>query len=272
MKFRSQFLVCFSLFLITLLSCATNPTTIDNSFKKYFDDNKVDGCFGLWDNLDNHFTIYNLPRFRDTSFLPASTFKVVNALIGIGTGRIFSDTVVLKWDGVTRSNPAWNKDMDMRDAFQLSNVGYFQQVARLIGKDTMQMMLDSLKYGTRKIIGPVDSFWLNNTLKITADEQLGLMKKLYFKQLPFQRREQDIVKSMMLKENNTNYKLSYKTGWGYLPDGKSLGWVVGWIEENVHVYFFTLNCTGAHDADMTTIRMNILKGILTQQGFFQGKK
>ncbi len=134
------------------------------------------------------------------------------------------------------------------------------------------MMLDSIKYGTRKITTRVDSFWLDNSLKITADEQLGLMKRLYFKQLPFQRREQDIVKSMMLKENNANYKLSYKTGWGFLPDGQSLGWIVGWIEENAHVYFFVLNCTGAHDADMTTIRMNILKGILTQMGFFQGKK
>jgi beta-lactamase class D len=162
--------------------------------------------------------------------------------------------------------------MDMREAFKVSCVPYYQEVARRIGKDTMQIMLDSLKYGSRKITSAIDTFWLDNTLKITADEQLGLMKRLYFKQLPFQRREQDIVKSMMLQENNANYKLSYKGGWGFLPDGKSLVWLVGWIEENAHVYFFTLNFTGAHDADMRTIRMNILKGILTQMGFFQGKK
>ncbi len=118
MNIRSLCFVACAFCLASLSSCTNNPTTLDNSFKKYFDDNKVNGCFGLWDNLDNHFTIYNMPRFRDSAYLPASTFKVVNALIALGTGRIFSDTVVLKWDGITRSRPEWNKDMDMREAFQ----------------------------------------------------------------------------------------------------------------------------------------------------------
>jgi beta-lactamase class D len=61
----------------------------------------------------------------------------------------------------------------------------------------------------------IDSFWLNNNIKITADEQLGLVKRLYFEQLPFQKRAQQIVKNVMLQEDNANYKLSYKTGWGF---------------------------------------------------------
>ena len=76
----------------------------------------------------------------------------------------------------------------------------------------------------------------------------------------------------MLQENNANYKLSYKTGWGFKENGNALGWMIGWIEENQHPYFFVLNVEGPHDTDMQTVRINILKGILKQMGFFEGKK
>ena len=45
----------------------------------------------------------------------------------------------------------------------------------------------------------------------------------------------------MLFENNANYRLGYKTGWGFNEKGHTIGWIVGWIEENQHPYFFVLN-------------------------------
>jgi beta-lactamase class D len=265
--------VFYLLFFAVGLSACSNDTSVDNSLKKYFDENKVEGCFGIWDNLSNHFDIYNLARFKDSAYLPASTFKVVNSLIALHTGKIFSDTVVIPWDGKVRSIAAWNKDMNMVEAFRVSNVPYYQEVARRIGKDTMQYWLDSLRYGTRKIKSRIDTFWLDNSLKITADEELGLMKRLYFEQLPFNNRSQKIVKQMMLREDSAKYKLSYKTGWGTASNGNQLGWVVGWIEENKHVYFFAMNVESKDpNVDMVKVRMNVLKGILKQYGFFEGKK
>jgi beta-lactamase class D len=254
-------------------SCSPNNVTEDNSLKKYFDSANVTGSFGLFDNGQGNFTIYNLKRFRDSSYTPASTFKIVNSLIGIQTGIISDENMIIKWDSVKRWNPDWNKDLTMEEAFKVSAVPYYQEVARRIGKDTMKRWIDSLSYGNKNISGPVDSFWLNNHLKITADEELGLVKKLYFDQLAFFSRTQGIVRKVMLREDNSNYKLSYKTGWGKNENGDELGWVVGWIEENKHPYFFVLNIESAdHHIDMANVRMKILKGILTQLGFFQGKK
>jgi beta-lactamase class D len=151
-------------------------------------------------------------------------------------------------------------------------VPYYQEVARRIGKDTMQFWLDSLKYGTRKIKSAIDTFWLDNSLKITPDEELGLVKKLYFNELPFFRTYQEMVKRAMLFEDETNYRLAYKTGWGFTEKGHALGWIVGWIEENNHPYFFVLNIESPdHDFDMGTARMKMLKNILKQLGFFEGK-
>ncbi len=265
--------------LLVLAACNTNNITQDNSLKKYFDAEKVEGCFGFFDNGQGQFTIYNMPRYRDSAYLPASTFKIFNSLVALSTGRIFSDTVVVPWDGIVRRGPGgdtmsqWNKDMNMREAFAVSNVGFYQEMARRIGRDTMQMMLDSVGYGNKKIGNHIDSFWLDNSLKITPDEQLGLVKRLYFRQLPFQNREQELVKDMMVREKTDKYTLAYKTGWGKTEKGNQLGWMVGWIEENKHPYFFVLNVESTDaNVDMIAVRKNIVNNILKTWGFFEGKK
>jgi beta-lactamase class D len=268
--------ITFPLFLFSILlniffpSCSVNKAKIDNSLKKYFDSAKVDGCFSLFNNSTGAVTVYNM-KLDTQRFLPASTFKIVNSLIGIETGKIVNEKMVIPWDGVTRWNKDWNQDLTMEQAFKFSAVPYYQEVARRIGRDTMKLWVDSLHYGNMNISGPIDSFWLNNKLKISPDEQLGLVKRLYFDQLPFQKRAQEIVRDVMLIENNTLYKLSYKTGTGYDEMNNYIGWVVGWIEENRHVYFFvTLVKTPEKNIDQN-VKMNITKGILKKLGFFKGE-
>jgi beta-lactamase class D len=265
--------ICF--FALALASCSPNNVEVDNSLGGFFKDNKAEGCFALLNNNTGNFTVYNLERYRDSAFLPASTFKIVNSLIGLQTGVISGDSMVIAWDGVQRSHPEWNKDLTWYEAFRLSAVPYFQEVARRIGKDTMQFWLDSLSYGTKKITSKIDTFWLDHSLKIRPDEELGLVKQLYFNQLPFFRNYQETVKRAMLFEDKPEYRLSYKTGWGSWDEThkKHIGWVVGWIEENKHPYFFVLNLESADpDFDMKTVRMKVLKGILQNLGFMQGKK
>jgi beta-lactamase class D len=257
--------------LLFLAACSQNNVKEDKTLGKYFDENKVEGCFALMNNATGKFTVYNLARYRDSSYSPASTFKIVNSLIGLQTGKISSDSMIIKWDGVKRWVDDWNKDLTMYEAFRVSALPYYQEVARRIGKNTMQQWLDTLDYGTKKILGPIDSFWVDNSLKIKPDEQVGLVKKLYFNQLPFFKSYQEVVKRAMLFESNANYRLGYKTGWTFTEKNHSLGWVVGWIEENNHPYFFVLNIESPDPKfDMWKVRMKMLKGILKQLGFFEG--
>lgn len=265
------------LFVLAFAACSPNNVTVDNSLKKYFDQHKVTGCFGLFDNGQGSFTIYNLPRFGDSAYLPASTFKIVNSLIGLEEGTVADTNTVFKYDSTPFPRPECNRDMTMWDAFRLSCPPWYQQLARRIGKPKMQHWLDTLGYArkrdTFKITNNLDMFWLDNSAKVTADEQLGLVKKLYFDQLPFQKRTQRIVRSMMLWENNSNYRLSYKTGWGIRENGNQLGWIIGWIEENKHPYFFVLQVESPDkNVDFVSIRINLLKSILKDYGFLEGKK
>jgi beta-lactamase class D len=272
---RSLVVVAFILTLI--YSCAVNNATEDKSLEKYFKENKVHGTFALFDNITGEFTVYNMERYRDSAYLPASTFKIVNALIAIETGTVKDSATVIKWDRISRAIPQWNRDLKMDEAFKYSAVPWFQELARRIGKPTMQHWLDTLGYGRSfskpAINNNLDTFWLDNSVRVTADEQLGLVKKLYFGQLPFQPRSQRMVKNMMLMEDNSNYKLSYKTGWGYTQQGHSLGWIIGWIEENRHPYFFVLQLESPRrEFDMGNVRLKMLKQILKQYGFMEGKR
>jgi beta-lactamase class D len=261
-----------SLSTIFLFSCALKKAKIDNDLKQYFDAKNVDGCFTMLDNSNGSITVYNM-AMDTTRVTPASTFKIVNSLIGLETGKITNENMVIKWDGVKRWKEDWNKDLNMKEAFKVSSVPFYQEVARRIGRDTMKHWIDSISYGNKNISGPIDSFWLNNNLKISPDEQIGLLKRLYFDQLPFRKSTQQIVRDVMLQEDNTAYKLSYKTGWNTDEKNNVLGWLVGWIEENRHVYFFaTLIKSSDKNFNNYDARLSITKEILKKYGFFQGKR
>lgn len=268
---------------ILLFSCARTRIKEKEEWGKIFEKHGVkDGCFILRDNNHESVYYYNLKR-DSTRYLPASTFKIFNSLVALETGVAPDDQLIIKWDSVQR-RLEWDKDMDMREAFKVSCVPYYQEIARRIGKDRMQRYLDTVKYGNMRMGGAIDMFWLNDTLKITADEQLGFVKKLYFNELPFSERSQRIVRSLMLREEGPGYKLYYKTGWGQLPD-KNVLWVVGFAEkivsvkepkesmnksdERIYPYFFAENFELPADAKVdqwAQVRLDILHDILKSYG------
>ena len=263
-----------ALFLIVtflvISSCSVNKARIDNGLEKYFEAQGVEGSFTMLDNADGSITVYNMAL--DTQRLgPASTFKILNALVALETGIATDTSMKIKWDGQRRSTPELNQDLTLAQAFRLSSVSHFQELARKIGKDTMQHWIDTIGYGNRQLGTSIDSFWLNNSLKISPDEQLGFLKRLYFDQLPFRKSTQEMVRALMLQEDNTLYKLSYKTGLGIAQDSSQIGWVTGWIEENRHVYFFvTLVKTPNQKIDLPKARLHITRDILKDLGFLQG--
>ncbi len=267
---RTSGLLLMLTIALMLGACSPNNVKEAKEWEKYFTKYKLEGCFMLFDNGQGTFRVYNIDRAKER-FTPASTFKIFNSLVGLQTGVISDTNMVIKWDSVTRSHEAWNHDLTMGQAFRASSVPYYQEVARRIGRDTMQRWLDSIQYGNRKI-GRIDSFWLDNSLQISPDEELGFVKRLYFGQLPFQKRAQELVCGVMLQEETPQYKLAYKTGWGTVGK-KQIGWVAGWIEENLHPSFFVLNFeTEDPKLDLRAVRNEILRGILAEEGFFKGKK
>jgi len=231
--------------------------------KKFFDENKVSGTFALWNNATGDITVYDLDKYKKGLSSPGSSFDIITALAGLQTGKISNDSMKVDngYEGLT-----------MYDAFRVSYVPYFREVARRVGIDAMQRYLDSLYGGSKKINTRIDTFWMDNSFKVVPDQQLGLMQKLYFKKLPFFKPYQEMVMRAMLMEDNANYKLGYKIGKARNEKGDQVGWLLGWIEENRHPYFFVLHFeTADKEMDISTIGTKMLKEILKQQGFLEGK-
>jgi beta-lactamase class D len=73
---------------------------------------------------------------------------------------------------------------------------------------------------------------------------------------------------MILKEENANYKLSYMASADTTQGNQA--WVVGYIEENMHPYFFVLHTSATESKDLQNRNINLLKSILQKEGFFKG--
>ncbi len=71
-------------------------------------------------------------------FMPASTFKIPNTLIGLATGAVASGDEVLPFGGGPQFLPQGERDMPLREAMPLSNVPVYQGVARHIGLPRMR--------------------------------------------------------------------------------------------------------------------------------------
>src|SRR5260221_8767466 len=108
--------------------------------------------------------------------LPASTFKIPNSIIALETGVVTDpDKDVFKWDGVTRSIEAWNRDHTMRSAIAASAVPVYQEIARRIGQERMQKYVDLLEYRNRDIGGRIHQFWPTGQLPHAPDQQIEFL-------------------------------------------------------------------------------------------------
>lgn len=205
----------------------------------FFSERGVKGVFALRSSKDARVRS-NDPVRAVQRFLPASTFKIANSLIGLETGVVADSSQVFVWDGKEREFSAWNQNHTLLSAFQNSVVPVYQEIANQIGPQRMQHWVDTLDYGNQDTSGGKQGFWLDGGLRISATEQIELLTRLHEHQLPLSKRSQDIVVDIMKMAQSDEYILRGKTGWVAATDPQ-LGWWVGWLETKSETHYFALN-------------------------------
>ncbi|MGI0487696.1 class D beta-lactamase [Pantanalinema rosaneae CENA516] len=218
-------------------------------FGQAFQELGIEGAIVIYDKNNQRFYEHN-PSRNTTTFFPASTFKILNALISLETGVIRDDVSVLTWDGITREIPAWNHDTNLRQAFKDSTVWFYQVLARKNGHERMQQFVKQVNYGNQQIGTPdrIDHFWLDGPLQITPKQEIEFLQRLEQNDLPFSQRTIDLVKDMMIIEKTPDYTLRGKTGWINSVD-PNIGWIVGYLEQKNNVYFFATNIVISNSQD-----------------------
>jgi beta-lactamase class D len=234
----------------SIVSLNTAQTT---DFAKHFQQLGVEGSILIYDPQSDRTYQHNQQRNQE-AFLPGSTFKILNSLIALETGVINNELAILTWDGISRPLvPEWNQDLNMKEAFKLSAVWFYQVLARRVGHQKMQTLVRQSTYGNQDIGNPedIDTFWLTGKLRITPESQIQFLRRLYHNELPFSKRSLSIVKDIMIVEQTPEYTIRAKTGWVGFEDTTKpqIGWYVGYLEKGKEVYFFATNIDIRDDND-----------------------
>jgi beta-lactamase class D len=151
-------------------------------------------------------------------------------------------------------------------------------MARRAGAAAMARYVHQFAYGNEDTSGGVDKFWLGNSLRISADEQVAFLKRLYEGELGLSARTTGLVKQIMVAEETPSWRLSAKTG-ACRADGEDVAlWYFGFVERKAgatnagqgsDVYYFALEM-GAHEyAPLWNQRVPKARAILTELGILK---
>lgn len=239
------------------------------AFQQILDSANVAGSILVFDPQAN--TAYSNDFKRcGVGYLPASTFKIPNSIIALETGVVRDDSTLFRWDGEKRRLTAWEQDLIFKDAFQLSCVPCYQEIARKIGVQRMKHWLDTLRYGSMVVdSATIDLFWLEGESTITMNQQLDFLSRFYTGALPITGRTRTIMQKLLLIDSTATWKLSGKTGW-VTRNGNNTGWFVGYLEKAGNVYFVITNIEPNEAFDMKffpVIRKQISLGALKKMGY-----
>jgi beta-lactamase class D len=223
-------------------------SVVRESLAKPFADDGTAGAFVAYDPSAKSLVTNDAQRAAH-SILPASTFKIANSIVALETGVVVDpDRDVFKWDGVTRAFPDWNRDHTLRTAIAASAVPVYQEIARRVGPERMQALVDKLDYGNRDIGGaPIDYFWLSGNLRISPLQQIEFLDRLRRGALDVSMRSQNLTRDILPITKVGSAIIRAKSGLIGVDDqspggaAASIGWLVGWAERDGKETVFALN-------------------------------
>jgi beta-lactamase class D len=235
-----------ALLIITLSYSLLGQNIEEINLSDLFSDMK--GTFVLLYPAGDSLLVYNKERMQ-TAFLPASTFKIPNTVIGLEEGILKDDDTIIEWDSnevswKNRWPESWKKGQTLESAFKNSVVPYYQRLAKIIGEKRMQKWLDHFNYGNKNIGGGIDQFWLDGKIRISPLEQVNFLHKLFGGDFEVSDSTlATLIRIMKLKQSG-DYMIYGKTGTAALTEKVYLAWLVGFLEKENQKYFYALNIEG----------------------------
>lgn len=231
------------------LSAHAQTAPGDPQLAKLFSQSGSRGVLVVYDMQTRQMRISD-PQRGTQRFTPASTFKILNALIALQTGVVTGPDEVFQWDGQPRFLKSWERDLTLSQAMGESAVPVYQEVARRIGQQRMQHFVSASDFGNHAIGQVIDRFWLDGPLAISAIEEARFTARLAQSQLPFDPSVQADVRGMLAREKTADYQLFGKTGWA-TNQQPTVGWYSGWVERSDGQRFaFALNMDIANSAEL----------------------
>ena len=207
-----------------------------------------DGSFVLYDSQTGLWKIYR-PELAIQRFSPASTFKIYSALHGLEKGIISPECSFMKWDGTPCAFPRWEQDQTLDSAMKDSVNWYFQNMDQLLGRTEISSFLKKINYGNKQISKDLKLYWADDSLKISAVEQVELLQNFYTNTFDCSEQNIQAVKDALRVGEFSGGTLYGKTGTIQRNNRDISGWFVGFVETDDNVLYFAANIQGTDHAD-----------------------
>jgi len=216
----------------------------------------------------------------DEEFAPASTFKIVLALIGFETGLLLSpDEPRVEYDpALNAPYKSWRLSTTPQSWLRYSVVWYSHWITKRLGMEQFQKHVDALDYGNRDLRGTpgkndgLTRAWLSTSLKITPRQQAKFLMRLVSGDLAIS--DLAVANTMAATqkfEAQNSLRIFGKTGNAWAIDAaanrmdEQHGWFVGWLQHDgarvVYVHLIVEDGDGAGFAS-SRARKNVLKNIV----------
>ena len=256
-----------AIFLALVLLAPSISARQQPNIARHFGD--LDGTFVMFDATTGKYLRHN-PKRAQERFAPCSTFKVPNTAILLESGAAAGPDTVLKYDPALEQPKQWARDFDLRGAFKASALWYYQALSRRAGIDTERRFVERFDYGNHDVSGGMERtgrpFWVDGTLRISANEQVEFLKRFYEGRLGLSERTTTLTKEIMVTEDTPSWRLSAKTGACRPAGSLASNWYVGYVEKGSAVYYFALQIGSKDFGRAYEGRIAISRAILTDLG------
>jgi beta-lactamase class D len=227
--------------LLSILTIWSYNSFGQTNYQIYFDESGLTGSTTIYD-YNNKKWFFTDKQDAKTATLPASTFKILHSLIALEYKAVQNEDEIFEWDGEPKLHlgnvvNAWNRDTDLKGAYENSVIWFYEEVARKIGREAYKKILTESEYGNGNYSEPDVDFWNYGQFAITPINQIEFLIKLYENRLPFSESTIETVKNLMISGKTDTSTFWDKTGWTR-RNGTDIGWWIGYAVTDGNVYFF----------------------------------
>jgi beta-lactamase class D len=246
--------------LLLMLTC---PAAFAQDLSRHFAG--VAGTFVLLNARTGEYIRHDAER-AGRRYAPCSTFKIPHTAVLLESGTAPDPEFLVTYDPALKQQGAWAQDHTLRSAFRVSALWYYAVLARRLGVVAEARFLKQLGYGNGSAAGGLDGaegpFWVDGSLRISADEQVAFLKRFYEGRLGLSQRTTTLTKDIMLADSTPRWRLSAKTG-ACRPAGEDATmWYVGYVERDSNVFYFALQLGDQEFVKLFEQRVSKAKAIL----------
>ena len=123
---------------------------------------------------------------------------------------------------------------------------YFQTLDRRAGAAQLEQFFRRIGYGNCRLENDLENLWYGTGVKISAMEQVGLLKELCSNGFGADPENIAVVKEAIALNKAGFYG---KTGTGRLEDANIAGWFIGFVESPENTLFIAVYLTSPEGAD-----------------------